>query len=89
MRLVVVGAVIAVLGLAMSLGGLVWGLAGGVWWPGPTLLNGVGWLILAAGVVLVVVGLVRRSRRGTSPHPRAGLADVQTVSSSETDGGPR
>lgn len=62
MRLVVIGAVIAVLGFAMSLGGFAWGLVGGKWWPGPTLLNGSGWLVLGVGVALVVVGLVRRSR---------------------------
>ena len=62
MRLVVIGAVIAVLGFAMSLGGFAWGLTGGEWWPGPTLLNGFGWLVLGAGVALAIVGLVRRSR---------------------------
>lgn len=61
MRLVVIGAVIAVLGFAMSLGGFAWGLAGGEWWPEPTLLNGFGWLLLGVGVALVVVGLVLRS----------------------------
>jgi hypothetical protein len=61
MRLVVIGAVLAVIGFAMSLGGFAWGLAGDAWWPGPTLLNGFGWLILGVGVALVVVGLVRRS----------------------------
>jgi hypothetical protein len=66
MRLVVTGAVIAVLGLAMSLGGFAWGLAGGEWWPGPTLLNGLGWLVLGVGVALAVVGLVRRSRSRAS-----------------------
>ena len=62
MRLVVIGAVIAVVGCAMALGGFAWGLAGGEWWPGPTLLNGFGWLVLGVGVVLAVVGLVRQSR---------------------------
>jgi hypothetical protein len=62
MRLVVIGAVIAVLGFVMSLSGFAWGLGGGEWWPGPTLLNGFGWLVLGVGVALAVVGLVRRSR---------------------------
>lgn len=62
MRLVVIGAVIAVFGFAVSLGGFTWGLAGGEWWPGPTLLNGFGWLLLGVGVALAVLGVVRRSR---------------------------
>lgn len=62
MRLVVIGVVIAVLGFAMSLGGFAWGLAGGEWWPGPTLLNGFGWLIFGGGVALAVVGVVRQHR---------------------------
>jgi hypothetical protein len=66
-KLVVVGAIIALLGFAMSLGGFAWGLAGGEWWPGPTLVNGFGWPVLGVGVALAVVGLVRRSRSGTHP----------------------
>ena len=68
MRLVVIGAVIAVLGFALSLGSFAWGLAGGEWWPGPTLLNGFGWLVLGVGVALAVLGLVRRSE--TTPALR-------------------
>ncbi len=67
MRLVVLGAVIAVLGLTMSLGGFAWGLIGGEWWQGPTLLNGMGWLVVGVGVALVVVGIVRRSRDRARP----------------------
>ena len=62
MKLVVIGAVLAVLGFAMSLVGFAWGLAGRERWPGPTLLDGFGWLVLSVGVALVVVGLVRQSR---------------------------
>jgi hypothetical protein len=65
MRLVVIGVVVASLGFLMSLGGFAWGLTGGEWWPGPTLLNGFGWLVLGGGVALAVLGLVRQSRNRT------------------------
>jgi len=56
MRLRVAGVVIAVVGMVMPFGGFAWGLATGDWWPGPTLLNGFGWLVVAAGAALAVVG---------------------------------
>jgi len=61
MTLRVAGVAIAVIGIVMPLVGFAWGLAGGDWWPGPTLLIGCAWLVVAAGSAFAVVGFLPRS----------------------------